>query len=346
MNFQSIPKVQGIYKISNIESGLFYIGSSKNVYKRLREHFSRLRRNVHNNCHLQAVFNLHGNSVFNMELLEDCTGLTQDELLDKEQEYLDAITNWRLSYNQTRYTKNAGRIHPEEVERRNSKVQSSLGELNAFYGKTHSKDSLEEMAEAKRVRGSNVCQLKSGFWQVRIRLLEAKSTSSIGTFENEVVAKRVKYLAEEVYWYNNTSAEVELKELQKLARTLSDAAHEKGGGVNIDEKGLYAARISVEGKDIRLGKYKLKNDAENARNLAKKAYWQNDLKSKLELTDFIKINSFKTKQNAELPKGVLKRGEKYRASITVNKQKINLGTFSKLEDAIAARRAAEQALLS
>lgn len=409
MNLKSIPRVQGIYKISNIESGLFYIGSSKNIRTRLREHFSRLARNAHNNCHLQSVYNLSGESVFQIELLEDCTGLTKDELLDKEQEYLDAISNWRMSYNQTRYTKTAGKIHSDEIEKRKLKVESSLGELNAFYGKTHSEDTLKEMAEAKRVRGSNVYKTKGGFWQVLIRMLETKSNMSLGTFKEESVARRVKYLAEEVYWYNNTSAEAELKELQKLARTLTDAAHEKGGGISLNSEGFYRVRITSGGKNIFLGVYESKDVANKVRNLAEKFYWGGDLSLEPELislrktslqkhnfcgvgvvenkkggyTATIRVNgrtktlkTFATeaearqhrikaekyfyendqtfanlfykepKQPSSLPTGIIKRGEKYRASVVIGKQRFHFGSHATLEDAVKAREQGRQSLLS
>jgi group I intron endonuclease len=107
MNFDHIPSVQGIYKITNTTSQFFYIGSSQNVRTRLKEHFYRLRKQTHSNKHLQRVFDLCGDSIFSLELVENCSGITKDELLDVEQRYLDSITDWRLCYNQTRPAKAA-----------------------------------------------------------------------------------------------------------------------------------------------------------------------------------------------------------------------------------------------
>lgn len=59
----------GIYKLS--AGGHIYIGSSKNLYDRLREHRSDLRNQIHSNNFLQKVYNKYTDE-FDVEIIEFC----------------------------------------------------------------------------------------------------------------------------------------------------------------------------------------------------------------------------------------------------------------------------------
>jgi len=62
----------GVYIIQNIINHKVYIGASNNTYKRLCDHKMWLRKNNHDNIHLQASFNKYGEKNFTFEILEDC----------------------------------------------------------------------------------------------------------------------------------------------------------------------------------------------------------------------------------------------------------------------------------
>lgn len=76
----------GVYKITNIENGLIYIGSSKNIKKRWKNHIKELNNNRHSNMFLQKDWNEYGENKFKFEILEE-TEL--DERWEVEQRYLD-----------------------------------------------------------------------------------------------------------------------------------------------------------------------------------------------------------------------------------------------------------------
>jgi hypothetical protein len=84
-------KISGIYKIAvkaqNKE--YFYVGSSINIYNRLHEHKSDLKRNIHPNPIMQNLYNKYGLETFSCEILEECQ---QEILTQKEQSYID-LTN-------------------------------------------------------------------------------------------------------------------------------------------------------------------------------------------------------------------------------------------------------------
>lgn len=75
----------GVYKITNIITGKFYIGSSKNIEARLKGHFKDLETNTHGNKHLQNSYNKYGKEVFITEILEITT---LENLRSKEDYYI------------------------------------------------------------------------------------------------------------------------------------------------------------------------------------------------------------------------------------------------------------------
>lgn len=81
--------VPGIYKITNTTNNKFYIGSSINITKRWWAHRKNLRLQTHCNSHLQSAWNKYGEEVFLFEVVEEMTKKTMEEVLSKEQEWLD-----------------------------------------------------------------------------------------------------------------------------------------------------------------------------------------------------------------------------------------------------------------
>lgn len=83
----------GIYKITNIETGDFYIGQSIHLNRRKSYHFSQLKKDKHRNQHLQNAFNLYGEENFKFEILLYCEPF---ELTRYEQTLVD---KWNPAYN-------------------------------------------------------------------------------------------------------------------------------------------------------------------------------------------------------------------------------------------------------
>lgn len=78
----------GVYCIFNVTSRKFYIGSSKNIYFRLRRHYSDLKRGKHENPYLQNSYFKYGHSSFDVYILEE---VSVDQLESTEQWYLDNL---------------------------------------------------------------------------------------------------------------------------------------------------------------------------------------------------------------------------------------------------------------
>lgn len=80
-----------IYKIINIKTEDFYIGSSAQYKRRKGKHLYDLRKNKHPCVHLQNSYNKHGLINFEFHILEEFEYASKDEILNKEQYYLDTL---------------------------------------------------------------------------------------------------------------------------------------------------------------------------------------------------------------------------------------------------------------
>lgn len=81
-------KICGVYKITNIVNGKFYIGSSNDIKARWRQHKDKLRVNKHGNTYLQNAWNKYGEENFLFEVVEECNPEFQFE---REQYYLNTL---------------------------------------------------------------------------------------------------------------------------------------------------------------------------------------------------------------------------------------------------------------
>lgn len=91
-------KIIGIYSIVNQVNSKKYIGSSSDVSYRFKKHLSRLKNKNHTNSYLQNAVNKYGINNFVFQILEE---VEVDELLKKEQEYIDK-EDWNNLYNLTK----------------------------------------------------------------------------------------------------------------------------------------------------------------------------------------------------------------------------------------------------
>jgi group I intron endonuclease len=96
-----MPPAPGVYRIVNLRTGRAYVGSSRNLRRRLTGHLSQLRRGAHHATHLQHSWNKHGEDSFGVEILE----LVLDDpvlLAAREQHHLGK-QDGRQSYNSQRF---------------------------------------------------------------------------------------------------------------------------------------------------------------------------------------------------------------------------------------------------
>jgi group I intron endonuclease len=109
--------ISGVYRVTNKNSGEFYIGSCTNFYKRFYRHRAELRHKCHRNCRLEESFHRRGgDEAFIAEVIEQCP---RRELLDREQHHLDFVKLDPLCTNILLDTRRGiGKTHPEWVKKK------------------------------------------------------------------------------------------------------------------------------------------------------------------------------------------------------------------------------------
>ena len=104
-------KYSCIYQIRNIIDNKLYIGSATNFSKRKAVHLYQLRRNKHHNIYLQRVYNKHGESNLEFNVLLWCD---KENLLIYEQLCLD---KFNPEYNECKTAGNTLGCRPSEEVR-------------------------------------------------------------------------------------------------------------------------------------------------------------------------------------------------------------------------------------
>lgn len=141
---ESVPTVSGIYIIFNQVSFAYYIGSTINVRKRMREHIRALDAQTHRNRYLQRAYRSHGPNAFVFSILEEVSDIAS--LISCEQRWLDTSS---ASYNLSPTAGSPlGVKYSEEVRRAISERKKGCTPWNK--GKElENEDARRKMSEAK-----------------------------------------------------------------------------------------------------------------------------------------------------------------------------------------------------
>lgn len=104
MTKKELTNKWGIYKILNTKNGKFYIGSSKNLRKRLYEHFRELNLGIHSNKHLQNAWIKYGKEGFKfyiLKIIDNTENFTDTKLRELETEYIQKTMCYKpeIGYN-------------------------------------------------------------------------------------------------------------------------------------------------------------------------------------------------------------------------------------------------------
>lgn len=187
-----INNPSGLYKIVNKVNGKFYIGSSTNMPRRFDRHLNDLRKNKHDNNHLQNAWNKYGETNFSFEIYKKCD---INLLIEEEQKELDIWVGNEMCYNMRndakcpvtpgakrpawvvekyaaaqrgvpRWTEEqkrqmsidrTGRIHTEETKQkmmnREVTIETRMKISNSAVGKTYSLDTCNKISNAKKSAG-------------------------------------------------------------------------------------------------------------------------------------------------------------------------------------------------
>lgn len=134
--------MKGIYKITNSINQKVYIGQSDRLNDRKREHFYRLKRNEHNNEHLQKSYDKYGEENFIFEIIEET-----DDLDNREIYWINEYggINSELNYNlKDPLTKK----WCDYIRLKQCKIMA--GENNPNFGNKWSKEQKEKLSKVRK----------------------------------------------------------------------------------------------------------------------------------------------------------------------------------------------------
>lgn len=142
----------GTYKIQNKDTGKIYVGSTVNLQKREKDHFSYLRRGTHHNIYLQRAFDKYGEESFNFIVLDHCDPDPETLIKLEQQEYNSYKEEILYNIAYPAVNPMIGRDFSDEHR---EKISKSLKDYhkendNRFKGKKHSKKSRLKMSKSQK----------------------------------------------------------------------------------------------------------------------------------------------------------------------------------------------------
>lgn len=153
-----------IYSILNKNNGKIYIGQTiQKANKRKSEHFTHLRRNEHDNPHLQNAFNKYGEDSFEFNIIEN---YPIDKLNDNEEWWINYFnsTNPDMGYNlqsggDSNYTvsEETRKKQSEALKGYKHSIESRINMSNArkgiVFSEEHKKNISKSKSKAKNTTG-------------------------------------------------------------------------------------------------------------------------------------------------------------------------------------------------
>ena len=133
----------GIYMIKNLKNDNIYIGQSKNIEKRWKEHIKELNGNYHPNKKMQHDWNKYGKDYFEFSIVIECD---IKELQELEILYIKEFNSYEKGYNETIGGIGMSGFKPS-YETRKLQSENTKGENNPFYGKHHTDEAKQKMSE-------------------------------------------------------------------------------------------------------------------------------------------------------------------------------------------------------
>ena len=167
----------GLYKIINIETGSFYLGSAYNFNKRWNRHLNTLKNNTHPNKYLQNAWNKYGESSFIFTVFLLCN---KENMLKYEQFYLNFYyDNQNKCYNMAKLA-GGGRTKEEMTPEIIAKiVKSKMGTKHSI--ETKQKMSAAQTGEKNHNFGTHMpkeTKIKKANTAIKNKLLNKKNKNN------------------------------------------------------------------------------------------------------------------------------------------------------------------------
>lgn len=139
----------GIYCIEHIESRKKYIGKSKNIEVRFKQHVYHIKKGTHRNRYLQSAIIKHGLDAFKFYILEDIGCLNEDVARNRELYWMDFYNSYDESFGYNLRRDSSSGMITHESTRLLKSIQTS-GRNNPMFGRTHTEDVRMRLANFRK----------------------------------------------------------------------------------------------------------------------------------------------------------------------------------------------------
>jgi group I intron endonuclease len=179
MSLQHNVIEMGVYRISNTINHKVYIGSTKNLYHRIKHHINSLKNNKHYNIHLQRAFNKY-NGEFEIDVIEYV--YDQKKLIEREQFWINEYKSFDRNhgYNILPNAINSGSPLPDETKNKISAANK---------GKKHSNET--KLKISNRLKGRKVKHSKETIEKIKNALKGHKPTHFGGSHPNSKLTESI-----------------------------------------------------------------------------------------------------------------------------------------------------------
>ena len=169
----------GIYKITNVVNGKFYIGSAINILRRWGYHEWTLNDGSHPNKYLQSAWVKYGGDNFEFSAIE---AVTKNDLSSREQFWIDTTNccNREIGYNlRPNADSNRGIKHSKEaVEKRAAKLRG-IPRSEEVKKKISAKNKGRKLTEERKKQISEFFKGRPSTWIGRKHTEETKKKISV-----------------------------------------------------------------------------------------------------------------------------------------------------------------------
>lgn len=144
-----------IYRILNVATDHFYIGSARNPKKRRWEHWNDLKKKTHHCSALQAAWDEYGEDAFEFEVIED--NIAETDLLRVEDTYLVRFAGQPNCYNTALSSMQPPSVQPETIVKIRETTLRNWAEKPESHprrGKRHSEETKAKISVSKKANPS------------------------------------------------------------------------------------------------------------------------------------------------------------------------------------------------
>lgn len=143
--------MSGIYCIRNIINNKRYIGSSKNLITRFRNHKNQLPRGKSHSAHLQSAYTKYGGENFEFSVLE--SGIKEEEIIERENYWINVYKTLdrEFGYNSLSSDRH---IVTEETRLKMSKARKGIKLIDRPLTKANTTERMKKMSDIRYGRRS------------------------------------------------------------------------------------------------------------------------------------------------------------------------------------------------